>query len=67
MAGVQLLKPLIYLEWVGELWSGGWGSTSKTPDILVTVPKMGFEQAISGVFTFKKSQAGSVFPRVLPH
>lgn len=55
LAGVQLANPLIYLfgRWQASL--RGWGSTLKSLDILVTPPKIGFEQAISGDFTFKKS------------
>ena len=66
-AGVQLLHSLIYLardHWIQEV---GWGSTLTLPDILVTAQKIGFEQGISGIFPFKKSQVGSVFPRLLFH
>lgn len=47
--------PLICLCF--EAWRRyvSWGSTLKSLDILVTPPKIGFEQAISGDFTFKKS------------
>ena len=50
-AGVQLLKPLIYLRPGRWLFPHRWGSTSKTPDILVKVWLMG--DAVAGVQLLK--------------
>jgi len=55
VAGVRLSNPLIYLLLVVGKPVFGWGSTLKSLDILVIAPKIGFEQVISGDFTFKKS------------
>ena len=67
VAGVQLLHSLIYLAPNRDRANNRWGSTLTLPDILVTAQKIGFEQGISGIFPFKKSQVGSVFPRLLFH
>ena len=67
VAGVQLLHSLIYLNTSPNSAEMCWGSTLTLPDILVTAQKIGFEQGISGIFPFKKSQVGSVFPRLLFH
>jgi hypothetical protein len=46
-----------------------WGSTPKTPDMLVTALKTGFEQAVSGVFSLdiRDYVLVSLFLRFITH